>query len=1190
LSGSTRDTTDQKLLEIQLRENNDLLGLYNELFAQAEQIGRLGTWQINLETRKSIFSDNIYRIYGLKPQSVPPTTDNFIQFVDPDDQPTIADLSRRIFDAPEPFEMEYRINRADGKPRMLRIKSKLVKNNTGESLMIGVVQDITEQKEKDRQLKETNEKLVVQNESFRYAESIASVGTWTWNLDTDEKFYSDNVYVIYGLKPQSVKPGFENFGKYIHPEDRKWMKNMPEKIRKDLDPVTLEYRITRADGELRYLRSRNQRITSPEGHTIIIGITQDITEEILMRQQLQEKARYAEMLSDAMVDRVVVTDAANNIIAWNKSCERIYNKSKEGVLGENIFDVFPRIKTPTVLDRFKRALAGETIHVPSQPGAEAPGYQELFMIPLRNEHNEVTGILHVLHDITSQHQLQEQLSARLQFIEKLLESSVDRIMVLDSDLHFQLWNKQCEKYYGLSKQNVEGKNILEIFPRFKTDPLYQYCLRALEGETVHVPANDRAGLEGYQESYFIPLKNDLKEITGLLWVMHDLTERFIAEDRLRTSETHLRTAQEIALMGSFEADLLTGKMKWSDQTYHIFGYPLGEDMDIAKAEARVPDEDLPAFYEIFNSQQKTPGEIFDVDFRIQVNNQGRYIHSRNQVVTNDEGRRVTVIGIMHDITEKKLAQEEILKQQELLKQAEAIAHVGSWELNNNSNAMFWSDQVFRIYGYGPQAFEPTLEFYLKTIHPNDRLTLKQAIQKAKKDQRLFSLQCRIFTLDGDLRFLQIRGRGIGDAFGKLTRIVGTMQDITEQKQLEEALHKKDEAIRFQYQMDRQAEKFKTIGAWQWDIGTGKVVWGENLYRLFGVDPRSFEPTIDNFIGLIHPDDRDRVRNEIGRVHEITAGALPDFEFRVMIDQSVRYVRASTRAARARNSKHLIGSMMDITEDELLRQQLSQKIAEHVRAEEELRQLNEALHDKNKQLADVNEELSSFAFVASHDLREPLRKIQIFSDWLCQKEADNLSPDGIDRFKRIQAAVSRMDVLIDDILNFSHINLAEKKFVTVHLNAVLENVKVYLHETIAQTNAIIEADNLPEITGNESHMLQLFQNLLSNALKYRRKDVAPQIRITAEMIAGQTLHHPFADLAKQYVKISVTDNGIGFDQQYSKKIFQMFQRLHGMHDYPGTGMGLAICKKIVDHHGGFITARGEPDNGAVFDCYLPQDKL
>ncbi|HYC30279.1 MAG TPA: PAS domain S-box protein, partial [Chitinophagaceae bacterium] len=483
-------------------------------------------WQVNINTRKTVFSSNLYRLYGLKPYSVLPGMQNFMQFIHPDDREMVSESYNKVFEQHIAPDLEFRIIRSDGKTRRLRQKSRYIKTD-GEELLIGIVQDITDQQQKDKLLRDANEKLIVQNETFRQAEKVAEMGTWTWNLDTNEIFYSDNIYNIYGLKPQSVPAGYESFSKYMHPDDRKWLKGMSEKIRSEQQLLNIDYRINRADGELRYLRSKNRPITTPEGQTIIIGVTQDITPEVELQQQLMERIRFAELLSDTIVDRIVVTDITNNIISWNKSCEDFYRQKKDQVIGKNFFDVLTQMRIPEVTEQFKKVLGGESIHVPVIPVPQLPGhFHEIFLVPLRDENGRVIGVLHIMHDISHQQQLQDELSRRLQFIEKLQEASIDRIIALDKDLYIQVWNKQCEKHYGLTKEQVLGKNVLEVFPKFKAELLYQHCLRALEGEMVHVPT-DEGGPRGYQESYFVPLKNEQHEVTGILWVMHDLTTRFV---------------------------------------------------------------------------------------------------------------------------------------------------------------------------------------------------------------------------------------------------------------------------------------------------------------------------------------------------------------------------------------------------------------------------------------------------------------------------------------------------------------------------------------------------------------------------------------------------------------------------------------------------------------------------------------
>lgn len=1165
LTGSTQDVTEQKQLEIRLTEANDILVLQNELFIEAEKTGKLGTWQVNIETRKAIYSANLYRMYGLKPHAVPPGLENFIHFVHPDDREMIRGADTKSYTELIAPEFTFRITRADGKPRVLMQKSRFIKDGEGRQMLIGIVQDITGQQMQEKLLRETNEKLEVQSESCQHAEKIASIGSWTWNLDTNELYYSDSVYAIYGLKAQSLSPGFANFGRFMHPDDRERMKEMPEKVRTAGEPMTVEYRIIRPDGQLRYLRGRNQPITTANGQTIIIGATQDVTEEVLLQQQLMDRILFAEVLQDTMPDRIIVTDSANNIVSWNKSCENFYKVKKEGVIGKNFFDVRPEAKVPEMLDRFKRSLQGEIIHIPVVSIPQMPGFFELLMVPFRNEAGNVMGVVHVLHDITQQQYFQHQLAVRLELIEKLQEASIDRIIALDADLYFQVWNLQCEKYYGLAKDKVIGRHILEVFAGFKTNALYQHCISALEGQTVYATASDKGELAVYQDSYFIPLKNDLKEITGILWIMHDLRERFEADERLRTSEAHLKTAQEIAMIGSFEMNLHAQTIQWSDQTYKIFDYPAGENVTPAKVDARIHPDDLAVVRRQVQALEAGMEEVADSTFRI-FNTSGelKFLHSRSQLIKDNAGHAVKIVGIVQDITAKKLAEHEVLKHRELLQQAESIGKVGSWELDKTSGKLVWSNEVYRTYGYAPQVFEPTLKFFLNTIHAGDRDEVKKALV-GNETQEAFTLVYRIVTLDGETRHIQTRGRALEDDFGNMTRVIGTMQDISDHKSLEEELRGRNERMRIRYELHRQGDKLKNIGSFQWEVATGKMIWAENLSRMLGQNPYDIEPTVETLLELVHTDDRDAVNSQLEIAKHTTGHMLRDFEFRVPVGNEIKYFRLSGRIL-SKPDRSVLGTIMDITRDATLREELAQKI-----------RFVEAL----------NEELTALTFVASHDLREPLRKIQVFSDWLATKEADRLSDEGKDRFKRIQAAVSRMEELIDDILSFSRINATDKRLIPVSLNDVLRDVLTDLQETIVQENAAIEHEELPVVKGNVSQCLQLFRNLLGNALKYKKPGQPPLITIKSTCVKGDEIEQSTGPNGAQYFKISVVDNGIGFDQQYSKKIFQMFQRLHGVSEYPGTGMGLAICKKVMDYHEGFIFAYGEQEKGATFECYFPK---
>jgi len=253
--------------------------------------------------------------------------------------------------------------------------------------------------------------------------------------------------------------------------------------------------------------------------------------------------------------------------------------------------------------------------------------------------------------------------------------------------------------------------------------------------------------------------------------------------------------------------------------------------------------------------------------------------------------------------------------------------------------------------------------------------------------------------------------------------------------------------------------------------------------------------------------------------------------------------------------------------------LRDEIAERTRLEEQARQFAVELQRSNK-------ELEQFAFVASHDLQEPLRKIQAFSDRIKTRCADSLDAQGQDYLQRIVTATDRMRRLIEDLLAFSRVSTKGQAFAPVDLNQVLGDVVSDLEARLMQSGGRIDVGPLPTVFADGLQMAQLFQNLLANGLKFHRPDIPPVVRVSARRL-------PASDLNKDGgFEISVVDNGIGFENTYAERIFQLFQRLHGRSEYEGTGMGLAICRKIVERHGGTISAHSEPGQGATFILTLP----
>jgi PAS domain S-box-containing protein len=253
---------------------------------------------------------------------------------------------------------------------------------------------------------------------------------------------------------------------------------------------------------------------------------------------------------------------------------------------------------------------------------------------------------------------------------------------------------------------------------------------------------------------------------------------------------------------------------------------------------------------------------------------------------------------------------------------------------------------------------------------------------------------------------------------------------------------------------------------------------------------------------------------------------------------------------------------------------------------EKKKQEEILQMKNAELEKMNNELQAFAYISSHDLQGPLRKIQIFISRIIEKEKNNLSEKGKAYLKRVQDAANRMQALIQDLLAYSRTNTTERKFENTDLNEIIDEVKDDLKEELNDKHATLEATELCKANIIPFQFRQLMHNLIGNALKFSNPMQSPHIIIRSEIANGMEFNNVKLSPQKKYCHISVSDNGIGFEPEYNEKIFEIFYRLHEETEYKGTGIGLAIVKKIVESHDGIITANSELNKGTIFDIYIP----
>jgi light-regulated signal transduction histidine kinase (bacteriophytochrome) len=256
----------------------------------------------------------------------------------------------------------------------------------------------------------------------------------------------------------------------------------------------------------------------------------------------------------------------------------------------------------------------------------------------------------------------------------------------------------------------------------------------------------------------------------------------------------------------------------------------------------------------------------------------------------------------------------------------------------------------------------------------------------------------------------------------------------------------------------------------------------------------------------------------------------------------------------------------------------------VAAGERVLQLEQELRRRQQELEEKNTELEQFAYIASHDLQAPLRKIQSFAKRLTTSHTGSLDVQAHDYLTRIERAAERMQALIDDLLKLARVSSRVKAFRAVELGKLLEEVISDLEPQIEKATGAVELGHLPTVQGDETQLRQVFQNLIGNAFKFQKPDTPPSVRI---YLHADQAHETGSEHAEGYYEIVVEDNGIGFDNRDAAKIFQIFQRLHGQGEYEGTGIGLAVCKKIVERHRGRISASSEPNKGTKFIVALPR---
>ncbi len=870
-------------------------------------------------------------------------------------------------------------------------------------------------------------------------------------------------------------------------------------------------------------------------------------------------------------------------IAWGSEYIQLYNEGYRPILGATKHPQALGISTRETFSEiwhiiepmFDDVMKGKAVGFPdfmlplNRYGYEEECYFDFSYSPIRKNDGEVGGVLVTVIETTNKKKAEERLNERKRLYETITQNTPDLIYVFDLNYRFTYANEALLKMWGRSWDDAIGKGMLEVGYEPWHAQMHEREIdeviatkKSVRGEVSFPHASLGKRIYDY---ILVPVIDHNGKVEAIAGTTRDITHQVEAYKQVEESEQRLNLVLQASELGTWELNLKTKEPTYSKRYLEILG-GYKEDIKLSHAEILQhlhPDDFLireKAFKEAI-----TTGYLH-YEARLIWNDKSiHWMEGRGKFFYDEENKPLKLIGTIRDITEEKNHEEELKKSEEQFKVLADQAPMWVWLTDKEVNILYTNPEVLKFLGIAHYT-EFTGNMWEQKVHQEDIVMVYKTFGEAASLQQSFSFEFRVQnakTLQYEWFYIKAVPRLEN---GEFTGFIGTGTNINEQKTSAKELE--EQVITRTAELKASEEKFynlfnlspicKTLS----DVGTGKIVMVNDAFtKLFGY---SREETLDKSsaeLGLLDLEARASMINEL-----YENGKIVNKELGFIKKSGERFVAlASAEVITMGDKQFFLSAFNDISEIKKAEQNIKQK---------------------NIELEKMNKELQSFAYISSHDLQEPLRKIQTFATRITEKEEKNLSDAGKDMFKRMQDAAKRMQTLIQDLLAYSRTNTTEHKFKTTDLNEIIAEVKEDLKEELKEKHATIEANQLCNADIIRFQFRQLMYNLISNSLKFSNPNHPPLIQIRSEIVTGTKLNNEKLLPQNKYCHITVSDNGIGFEEQYKEKIFEVFQRLHSKNEYDGTGIGLSIVKKIVENHHGIITATGELNKGATFDIYIP----
>lgn len=810
--------------------------------------------------------------------------------------------------------------------------------------------------------------------------------------------------------------------------------------------------------------------------------------------------------------------------------------------------------------------------------------------PILDDDGNIAMILTTSTDITAQKIAEETIRNSEKRFRSLADEAPMWVWITDTEMNIQYANIELLHFVGLKhyteftgqvwKSSVHSEDLEIIKNNFQKALISQSSFE-FEARVKNANTNN------YEWLYFKAVPHIEENIfTGFIATAVNIQQNKAATEILEYRKALLESNNQASLDGALLVDTKGKIISYNKRFSDIWNMP----KHITKA------NDDEAALEYAMSQLVNPAQFIEkvkylYDHPTETSKDeleykdGKIVERYGYPVVGEDGTYYAWSWIFRDITQQK-NDEKIIKESEsrFRLMAETLPQL-IWV----TDALGKSEYTSRKWNDYSGLKINEEDRWKEMVHPDDYDEINNAWSNSLKNGTIYSHEVRLKSKTGEYRWFAVRGEPVLNEENKIEKWVGAFTDIHTQKtfaqelktqvenrtkelaKLNISLLSKNESLSISESFNRALTELSPNVVYIVDIEKNTPIFlNKTGLDILGYEGQEINQINSSLKAVLHPDDIAAVKQVLHKMKTSAEGEVIEHEYRIKnnADEWVPFLVRETAFKRKENGEvyQVLGIGVDITE---------------------LKKSKDILKQKNIELEKKNKELQSFAYISSHDLQEPLRKIQTFTHYIIESEKDNLSEKGKDYFRRMQTSASRMRQLIDDLLAYSRANETNIKFEKVNLNSFINEVTTDFLDDINFQHAVINVNAPCNALIIPFQFRQLIANLISNALKFKKEDTSPYINITSNTILGEKSIHQKMEENQTYCHIKIEDNGIGFEPRYSEKIFEVFQRLHGRTEYNGTGIGLAIVKKIVDNHHGMINAIGQLDKGAEFNIYLPQ---